>query len=177
MENMIDKELLKNASGYADLTAYKAMQNVMKEDKTMQCMKNDIWEVETSRGDRKLVLIMAVGDECFLAYTLFDKPFRCGTAVMTKEGEKYIHPLRLVNMSPSSLVQICQTITDDEEEKIWDGLREAIGIDDDIQKPQKTMETESVRVDTDLKIQLEGERREKEIYKRLYEGLINKIVK
>lgn len=177
MENMIDKELLKNASGYADLTAYKAMQNVMKEDKTMQCMKNDVWEVETSRGDRKLVLIMAVGDECFLAYMLYDKPFRCGTAVMTKEGEKYIHPLRLVNMSPSSLVQLCQTITDGEEEKVWEGLREAIGLDDNISKPQKTMETESVGIDTDLKIQLEGERREKEIYKGLYEGLINKIVK
>lgn len=61
----MDKELLYNASGAKDETAYKAIINVMKEERAMGVMganKGEVWEVVNGQGIRSVVLLQCFED-------------------------------------------------------------------------------------------------------------------
>ena len=186
----MDRELFRNGSGYADPTAYRAM--IMMEEKSMETKPFEIWKYEISTGE-KMGIVMAQEGNIISVLPLFDRSFAGGIEITTVQGVRFVHPIRMAHVGESKLISYVQDVPEDSvndimnifsdvySDVIWaaesilpeDAESRGFGAPGTILPPGNVEYPDS----TELQIRLEGERREKEVYKGLYESLLDKLIK
>lgn len=147
---MMDRELLYNQAGIKDITAYKAITNLLnEEEKSMggcEINKGDIWEVESGTGTR-LAVVVAVHERYAATIMLADEEPE-GNAVQIKaRGIMYADAGRLGFVFYNKMVDYVRTLTEDEDAT----LRQAIAAALDI--PMDEYAYESVAADADREIE------------------------
>ena len=186
----MDRELFRNGSGYADPTAYKAM--ITMEEKNMEVRPYEIWKY-TVNGNEKIGVAMAHYDAVVAMMPLFEKSFLGSVEIPTLHGPRYAHPVRMTYVLESRLVEYVQDVSESAVNDIMNLFHEcyseiipeadihaanrfapcAPGVPGPILPPGNVEYPDN----TELQIRLEGERREKEVYKGLYESLLDKLIK
>ncbi|HIT65950.1 MAG TPA: hypothetical protein IAB61_01705 [Candidatus Merdisoma merdipullorum] len=191
----MDRELFRNGSEYVDPTAYKAIVNVNMEKKNMETKPFEIWKYEISTGE-KMGIVMAQDRNIVSVLPLFEKPFADGIEITTVQGVRFVHPVRMAHVVESKLISYVQDVPEESVNDIMNMFSEVYS--DVIWAAESNLpESEESRGydnpgetgpilppgnieypdNTELQIRLEGERREKEVYKGLYEGLLDKLIK
>lgn len=188
----MDRELFRNGSGYVDPTAYKAMVNVNMEKKNMETKPFEIWKYEISTGE-KMGIVMAQDRNIVSVLPLFEKPFADGIEITTVQGVRFVHPVRMAHVVESKLISYVQDVPEEAVRDIAGSFCKiyadvmfppinfypcGFGPDDPGTQGDPGMPgpVEPKKLET-LRIEIEGERREKEVYKGLYEGLLDKLIK
>ena len=173
----MDRELFRNGSGYADPTAYNAMITV--EEEKMQTKPFEIWKYEVGANE-KMGIVMAQEDGVVTVLPLFERPVQNGIEFSMIQGIRSVHPARLSYVMESKLIGYVQDIP----AALADDLSNSFQMTfwDIIPKSENDIPAENVpfvepKGISDIQLQLEGERREKEVYKGLYEGLLDKLIK
>lgn len=180
----MDRELLRNGSGYADPTAYRAM--ITMEEKSMEVRPYEIWRYIVGENER-IGVVASQFDRTISVMPLYENDFSGSVEVTTIQGPRYAHPIRMNFVPQSKLIEYVQDVPEAAVNDIMNLFYECYsGIipetDDhaenicDPEMPVQALPVEYPDT-TDLQIQLEGERREKEVYKGLYEGLLDKLIK
>lgn len=189
----MDRELYRNGSGYADPTAYRAM--ITMEEKNMETKPFEVWKYEISTGE-KMGIVMAQEGNIISVLPLFDRPFAGGIEITTVQGVRFVHPIRMAHVGESKLISYVQDVPEDSVHDIMNIFSEVYS---DVIWTVETILPEDAGScgfdapgetgpilppgnieysdNTELQIKLEGERREKEVYKGLYEGLLDKLIK
>lgn len=188
----MDRELFRNGSGYADPTAYNAM--ITMEEKNMEVRPYEIWRYAVGENE-KIGVAMAHYDAVVAVMPLFEKSFLGSVEISTLQGPRYVHPVKMTYVLESRLVEYVQDVPEVAVNDIMNIFSEVYS---EIWTAETTLPegAESCGYDapgetgpilppgnieypdnTELQIRLEGERREKEVYKGLYEGLLDKLIK
>lgn len=177
----------KNAEGYLDMTAYKAIKNV---DTGAELYKGDIMEYQRSDGQMKEVVILANHGKFSTVLMLSDNE-RLPYAVKSREM-RYTAP-RMVNFVYNQFIgDLIRSMKMDEYNDL---MAEVIdSFDFDVPEKQRQNDgktvaltnTELVQVKEerdDYKIECEklhaeltGTKMERDIYKQLYDDLINNML-
>lgn len=208
----MDKELLYNASGAKDETAYKAITNVMKEEKTMGMLgvnKGEIWEVESGIGTKLVVVINCY--EKYAATVMLQEQEPGDNAVrMVAHGIMYADAGRLGYVFYDKMVNYVRTLNQEEDQELRRAIGTALEIEPyesvlvdanrEIEKLRKSLESSRKDVDTlleevkskeaeiarqgtveliedySLREDLAAARKEAEIYKGLYENMLQRAL-
>ena len=180
----MDRELFRNGSGYADPTAYRAM--ITMEEKIMEVRPYEIWRYTVGENE-KIGVAMAHYDAVVAMMPLFEKSFLGSVEISTLQGPRYAHPVKMTYVLESRLVEYVQDVSEATANDIMNLFHECYSeiipeADDHAENtcnPEMPVQALAVEYpdNTDLQIQLEGERREKEVYKGLYESLLDKLIK
>lgn len=186
----MDRELFRNGSGYADPTAYKAM--ITMEEKNMEVRPYEIWRYTVGENE-KIGVVMAHYDAVIAVMPLFEKSFLGCVQVSTLQGPRYVHPIKMTYVLESRLVEYVQDVPEAAVNDIMNLFHwcysEIIPKADvhaansfgpcDLGEPGPILPPGNVEYpdNTELQIRLEGERREKEVYKGMYEILLDKLIK
>lgn len=121
----MDRELLYNASGAKDETAYKAIKKTLREGETMgvtDVRKGEIWEVESGIGTKLVVVINCF--EKYAATVMLQEQEPGDNAVqVVAHGIMYADAGRLGYVFYDKMVDYVRTLAADEERE----LRQAIG--------------------------------------------------
>ena len=163
----MDWELLRNGSGYVDYTAYSAMTNCMKGNKNMRT--GEIWETEKAGGVGYAVVIADHGNFTTSMY-LFDQTINDKAIEIKADQIMHGDPRKLSYVHSDKLTRFVRKLTDDEFQKILVKVGEALGLSYKERKEPEIME----KPDNSLEIQLLTA--EKEVYKELYEKLLDSVL-
>lgn len=187
----MDRELYRNGSGYADPTAYRAM--ITMEENSMETKPFEVWKYEISTGE-KMGIVMAQEGNIISILPLFDRPFAGGIEITTVQGVRFVHPIRMAHVGESKLISYVQDVPEDSVNDIMNIFSEVYSnviwtanLPEDAESCGFDVPGETGPIlppgnveypdNTELQIRLEGERREKEVYKGLYESLLDKLIK
>lgn len=121
----MDKELLYNASGAKDETAYKAIINVMKGNNDMGVMgvkKGEVWEVESGVATRHVVVIKCFEDYAATIMLQDNEPKESSVQVIAR-GVTYADAGRLGWVFYDKFVNYVRSLTAEEDKY----LRQAVG--------------------------------------------------
>lgn len=185
----MDNDLLRNGSGYVDITAYKALQNYQKGERDMEFNRGEIFEYSTNNYEKKKALILSAD---------FRKESRYISIVLLQDDAKGVInvPIKTVGgtmYADCGLVSFCtnerlgnflKTATDEEMAQIDEGIAKCLGIE------QKTVEVPAVRTlelpapvkyervveVADNTAELAAAKAEANVYKNLYEQLLEKML-
>lgn len=188
----MDKELLYNASGAKDETAYKAIINVMKGSKDMGVMgvkEGEVWEVESGVSNKRVVVL-----RCFEDYAatimLQDYEPKENSVKVIAHGIMYADTGRLGYVFYDKFVSYGRTLTEEEVKDLQEGVVKALSLGDVTSKPQIEEIEESLLMPfpgyledgiteamAAAREDLAAARKEAEIYKGLYEAMLQRALK
>lgn len=189
----MDNDLLRNGSGYVDITAYKALQNYQKGESDMEFKRGEIFEYSTNNYEKRKALILSAD---------FRKEIRYISIVLLQDDAKGVInvPIKTVGgtmYADCGLVSFCtndrlgnflKAATDDEMAKIDEGVAKCLGIEQKtveniVEVPTvKTLELpagvkyERVVEVADNTEELAAAKAEANVYKNLYEQLLAKMI-
>ena len=145
-----DQELKRNGSGYYDPTAYKALRNIEREVERMDCKRGEIFEFTTSRGDLRKVLIISDDARRYsrnLTGILLNEESKGEYGVQIVCGGKmYAECDRVSHIRADSIGNYIRTATDEEMCNVDDAVMDALGL-----------------------------KAERDVYKELYEKLLERM--
>ena len=174
---MKDKELWLNGSGYPDPTAYNAMKGRVDMERV-----GEVWEINTHKGT-KTVLVVANKEDAFTFLELFDEEKEFADITVTVNGkEMYTNSAMMTYGFENRFVDKVATLSDDD----FGNVLQTIGRTFDI--PMMPV-TEFVRAAHDntlkkdaeiaeLKAEIERlkEEIERNVYKQLYEQILERLI-
>lgn len=186
----MDKELFRNGSGYVDITAYKALSNIEKENNKMEFKRGEIFEYEMKdRYETKKALVVSAdfrsGDRYINVIVLTDEPKGNINVPINCQGMMYADCGMVSFATNDRLLDYIRTATAEEMSQIDAGIAKCLGIE------QKTVEVpveKVVEVPVQVSAQYPSEthlktaealakaRTEAGIYKNLYEQLLAKVM-
>lgn len=186
----MDRELFRNGSGYVDITAYKALSNIEKENSKMEFNRGEIFEYEqVGRGDIRKALIISADfrakDRFLNAILLTEEPKGDHNVQVVCEGMMYADCGMVSFVSNDRLGNFIRTATEAEMRQIDEGIAKCLGIE------RKTVEVpveKIVEVPAQnsahyppekhlmLAERLASAKTQADIYKNLYEQLLEKVV-
>lgn len=179
---MIDKDISRNASGYFDETAYKAIKNIKKGAGKMDIYNGDILTVEYN-GIEKFFVVIAVKETFFVGLQLNPNNNSFRQVKVICQGEKYCDPAMLAYVYSNKVTGLIRSMTAAEFEDILGKVGDAIGIPVHDFTEKKT-EIISVPAETsqkpeedsfDLRMQIVSLRTERDVYKQLYAEMMNSL--
>lgn len=171
------REELRNGSGYVDLTAYKAMQKIEREENEMEFKRGEIYEVGmTTTNETKYAVIVSAdfrrNDSRQSAIVMANNPIGMVNVKVDCGGETRYADCGNVSFLTVDKVQgyVCDA-TEDEMRQIDEGLRKCLGLDapakeSKIEAPAKVENSEELVV----------AKAEAKIYRDLYEKLLAKVM-
>lgn len=153
----------------------------------MEARPYEIWRYTVGENYEKIGVVMAHYDAVIAVMPLFEKSFLGCVQVSTLQGPRYVHPIKMTYVLESRLVEYVQDVPEvavnDIMNLFYECYSEILPKADvhaenicDPKMPAQVLPVEYPD-NTELQIRLEGERREKEVYKGLYEGLLDKLIK
>lgn len=159
----MNDELLKNRSGYTDITAYWAIKK-MEGENDMDIKSGEIWEAEAQNGTREVLVIKNNIKYCTVLM-LNSTP---GMNIIGNDDIDYGRPFYVF---ADKFIRRIRALTKEDFWKVKKEMRKAL----DLEIPKE--DTGEVRKEEkDLMCDLEIEKAEKRVYKSLYEGLLKKIM-
>lgn len=183
----MDYDISRNGSGYVDPTAYKAIKNFLKsEEKSMELYKGDIVEFEQNNGYVKEAVILSVHEKFSTVLVLNDND-RLPYSVNCK-GMKYTDPGMVQYVFNDKIQNYIRSMSDKECADIMQAVVDALGYEAPVKEVVKEVVKKSepefipLAVNNDLPFdnaiheemaQLKAERN---VYKELYENLINSMI-
>lgn len=190
--NRLDKDLFRNGSGYADFTAYIAMNNVQKElrkaEKKMEFMRGEIYEYEMPNECKTALVVSAdyrAADRYLNVILLNSEPKGdTSVAITTQSGIMYADCGMVSYAVSSRLRNYMRIATSKEMEQIDAGICKCLGIESKVIEKEVVKEVikevpmeVSVPVEqNDMSAELVSAKKEAEIYKTLYEQLLAKVM-
>ena len=152
----------------------------------MEVRPYEIWRY-TVGGNERIGVVASQFDRTISVMPLFESDFLGSVEVTTLQGPRYAHPIRMNFVPQGKLIEYVQDVPEAAVNDIMNLFHECYSeiipeTDDhaenicDPEMPVQDLPVEYPDT-TDLQLQLEGERREKEVYKGLYEGLLDKLIK
>lgn len=172
----VDKDLLRNGSGYVDITAYKAINN-LERMKKMEFKRGEVFEYETNSGEIKSALVVSADFRAESNYIniimLTDAPKGdVNVPIRTSGGMMYADCGMVSFAHAFRMGQFLRVTTDDEMAQIDEGICKCLGLE------SKTIEVpvEKVVEVTPSPVQYSEElataKAEANVYKGLYERLL-----
>ena len=189
---MIDKDLSRNASGYYDPTAYEAMQNYEKERRTMN--QGEIWEIKMNNGQYREVIVIVVNDDIATILQLNDVA-NGHSITVNCQGIKYTDPRKIQYAFNDTFVSFIRSLKTDEFEKIMDAVADCLGLVIHTEHTEEAVEPVNLEklaktaefvplpepsidlFDIEKIMDVERAKAERDVYKGLYEQLLDKIKK
>lgn len=126
-------ELLRNGSGYVDLTAYKA---IKKADGGVNMNKGEIWEIKHGRSYR-MAVVLAVHEKVCNVLVLNDEMYGENDFEVVAKGVKYTDPCMISYAFNDNFVGFVKCMKDHEFETLLDVIRGELGFN---QIPNSTIE-------------------------------------
>lgn len=188
----MDNELFRNGSGYADITAYKAMKNIEGRTNNMEFCRGEIFEYEhMGSGVIKKALVVAAdfrkNDRFISIIILTDEPKGKINVPINCQGIMYADCGMVSFATNDRLMDYIRTATADEMAQIDEGIAKCLGLE------QKTVE---VPVEKVVEVtpppmvlpevhegtveffseELATAKAEAKIFKDLYEKLLEKVM-
>ena len=164
----MSEDLRKNGEGYCDKTAYAAMKNVMKEEETVEVKRGEIWEVDQSNGLVKEVLCIQPFSGYFEHIMLTDKKPGENSVIIRSREMMYSDVGRVSYSLTSRAASYIRTVPEDEMAEILKKIACALNIGN-----ASVTEPVSDPYQAEKVIGLEKER---DIYKHLYNDLLEKVI-
>lgn len=188
-----------NGSGYYDETAYKAIKNTDRGGTTsMEYNKGEIWEIETTNGSTREVLLVQCFDDYAAALTLTDYQPNHTYMQIKSQDLRYMDCGRLGYVFYDKFVKFIRMVSDEELREIQYRIASALDLpalettetaepapapvaaevntatqqQDDV--PESKCELQQLLMDSAL--ELEGMTRERDVYKELYGQLLGKLL-
>lgn len=170
----MDNELKRNGSGYYDDTAYRAIKNVMG-GKQMDMSRGEIWEVEMNNGVVREVFIIKPFEEYAVGLILRDTP--SSSSIMIKSrAAMYADTRRMTYAYYDKIGNYIKTLPEDDVQYIIAEVVKTLdlGTGNEGINLLAAPKCEPAPDSGPAIIRLEAER---DIYKGLYESLLEKAVK
>lgn len=165
----MDKELLYNASGAKDETAYKAIINVMKGSKEMSATgvnKGEVWEVVNGESARLVVTLNTFEGYAATVMLQSYEPQENSVAIRVRDI-MYADAGRLGWVFYDKFVEYVRTLTEDEERELRQAIAKALEVG---------VICEPVQEDTEeLTLRLEAARAEADVLRRHEEAARKEI--
>lgn len=153
-EEVPDRELKKNGSGYNDPTAYMAMKNLEKNTKEVidvEINAGEIWKVEF--GGKTEMVIVVKNHGAYSTILKLNSEYRCERTIsLPVFGMKYAEPGFVSYKFHDAFDDYVRTLTEEEFDDVKQQIKYALGISDTV------YESNSELAD-DLKMKLEGAER------------------
>jgi len=173
-------DLLRNGSGYVDFTAFEAIKNIEKEKKAM-FKRGEIFEYEMrDRGDVKMALVVSAdfraNDRYINIIMLNENPVGEVTVPIVCRGQMYADCGMVSYAHTDRMLDFVRKATDEEMAKIDAGIMECLGLERRELPELKEialMPMPEAKVDSE---ELATVRAEANIYKDLYEKLLEKMI-
>ena len=187
----MDKELLRNGSGYVDWTAYKAMQNVMEGENKVEFNRGEIFEYETAKYEIKKALIVSADFRAngrYLSIIVLSEEVKGENMVpIVCEGMMYADCGMVSFASNDRLGNFIKKATDAEMTQIDDGIIRCLGIEPKVVEkvvevpasPVATlveMSADSFHSDIEAAEELAAAKAEANVYKNLYDSLLARML-
>jgi len=130
----MDKELFRNGSGYVDITAYKALSNIEKENNKMEFKRGEIFEYEMKdRYETKKALVVSAdfrsGDRYINVIILTDEPKGNINVPINCQGMMYADCGMVSFATNDRLLDYIRTATAEEMAQIDEGIAKCLGIE------------------------------------------------
>ena len=176
-------ELLRNGSGYVDLTAYKAMKNYEGENQ-MTGNHGDIVEIALkTSGDIKTAIVVSAdwkANEQFVnVIVITDEPKgSVCVPITTKTGIMYAD-CGMVSFTATNRIQsFIQSAKESEMKQVERGIQKCLGFAESVNDPVEKVVEKIVEVPAqDNSEELVKAQAEAAVYKDLYEKLLEKMLK
>lgn len=174
----MDKELKYNADGYYDPTAYMALNNVQKGESMKENRTGEIWEIELSEGNIFYAIIIADDGNIVNFIRLIDEATKNSDIELNCCGIKYASSRMVQYCFTQKVVLFTRKLTDDEFSDILQKVADSLGIEfiweelGVIEKASEPVKYEAISFDAEL----EKTKAQLEVYKDLYESLLQKMV-
>lgn len=169
-----------NNEGYFDETAYKALLNVQKGNIMNNYIKTgEVWEIESTNGNMYIAVIIADDGNVVNFIRLIDSDTSNSDFEVNCRGIMY---------GSSRMVQYCfcqkvktyiRTLSGEEYEEIMQKVADSLGIEGTERVIEKVIEKEAEPVELEViafDAELEKTKAQLEVYKDLYEKLLQKMV-
>lgn len=180
-------ELMRNGSGYVDFTAYTALKNIEKEKKAM-FKRGEIFEYEMrDRGGVKMALVVSAdfraNDRYINIIVLSENPVGEVTVPIVRRGQMYADCGMVSFAHTDRMLDFIRKATDEEMAKIDAGIMECLGLEKRELPEAKIPELKEIALMPmpEAKVEMYSEelataKAEANIYKGLYEKLLEKVV-
>ncbi len=181
----MSNELFRNGSGYADITAYKAIINVERKN-NMEFKRGEIFEYNSNAGTRKALIVSAnyrKNNFILSAICLIDEerdgtvPILCGTK-MFADCEKVFYT------QADRFGNYLRTATAKEMERVDEELCRTLGIEPQVVEKEVVKPIAEVKVDeklmeknSELTTLLNEANTKAGIFENLYKDLLAKVMK
>lgn len=182
----MDHGLLRNGSGYVDITAYKAIKNAERNMNMANCKRGEIFEVRMINSDeiRKALVVSAdfrTGRTWQSVLILMDEQKQEDWVPVVCRGMMYADCSKLSYIDSNRLYSYIRTATEDEMAAVDEAIAEQLGLKlenkaECVPKPVLLMNKDSVQVFKDNSEELAAVQKEAEIYKNLYNQLLEKLI-
>lgn len=172
MNNLIDKELLRNGSGYVGPTAYAALMEVQKGE-NMDKKTGEIWEVTNNNGFVRECIILADNGGCCTILPLIDEDNGHTDIQVNCRGIKYADSRKLQYTFDNCCTDFVRKLNEQEFNTIMNKVAASLGIQQKVVEVVKEVEALVVPDNLELaKVQAQLE-----VYKGLYEDLLKGVLR
>lgn len=179
----------RNAEGYHDPTAYEALKSCEKKKESQKMKKGEIWEIQQNNGTYKDVIVLSTGGDVAQVIQLSERGNDFSLTVNC-QGIKYTDPRKIQYAFSDVFTTFIRALRDDEYKNIMGAVAEVLGLStvqlpeaDESQEEQEEWHPITEPVigmplpfdgDTEELIKAQTER---DIYKGLYEKMLNSLMK
>jgi len=188
----MDKDLLRNGSGYVDPTAYSAIKNYMKEESRMEYKRGEIYEYEmVNRAETKEALVVSAdfraGNRYLNIIVLTDEPKGEINVPIVCGGMMYADCGMVSFATNDRFGEFVRTARAEEMAQIDEGIAKCLGIEQKV--VEKVVEVPTIPVEALMEVTPDGFRcdieaaeelaaakAEANVYKNLYEQLLAKMI-
>ena len=187
----MDRDLLRNGSGYVDYTAYQALTNIEKkierEEKQMEFNRGEIFSYTMNGGDRRKALVISADfrakDRYISIIVLTEEPKPNSVPITTLTGIMYADCGMVSFATNDRLGNFLQSVNETEMKDLEEGIMYCLGIEREekvVEVPAKA-ETgivmyEAITENAKLLESLATAKAEANVYKELYNNLLAKVM-
>lgn len=179
-------DLLRNGSGYVDITAYKAIKNVERNMNMANCKRGEIFEVRMNNSDevRKALVVSAdfrTGRTFQSVVFLCDEQNQEDWVPIVCRGMMYADCSKVSFVDSNRLYSYIRTATENEMAAVDEAIAENLGLKlenkaECVPELIQSIHKEPVQVFKDNSEELAAVQKEAEIYKNLYNQLLEKLI-
>lgn len=178
---MTEFEIIKNGSGYYDPTAYEAIKKTDKKGKKKMenFYQGDIVKCKQQNGTEREYVILSVHDK-FSTVLMLGNDEKMSFSIKSN-GLKYAEPGMLQYMYNDNIICFIRSLTDKELNSLMNAVIDSLGYDFglDSAAAETTLEpvVKEVFVENQQTVEeLTKAKAERDVYKNLYENLINSMI-
>ncbi|MDO4649389.1 MAG: hypothetical protein Q4B26_12135 [Eubacteriales bacterium] len=177
---------MKNAEGYNDPTAAGAIKQIERKN-TMQAYEGEIWKVENAKGGENEVLLLKCFENYATVLRLTDTKPEENSVEIRSHSLKWSDCGKVGYAFYNTLCSFVRELSSAEMMTVRGRIASMLGFYLTPQKAETKEEPEKkvvpveepkpvVQADSELRIELAAMQREKEIYKDLYEKLLDRAI-